>query len=325
MVSISSMAALARMDTDQLLAFQRVVREGSFSRAAVALGVGQPAISARIQALEAAVGGALFTRGRRVALTPLGESFLGYASRAIDVLGAGVDDARLVQGGERGRVSLGTLNSLAAGLVGPALAELLSTHPGIAFTVRAAAHEQVAELLWDGVVDLGVLLWPCHEAVADSLVPLLRLREPVVLAIGPRHPLAAAKRIHRADLVRHGPLLRLRWWRAHHPELLRLAEETGTAIEVPMEIAHRLVTSGTAVGSFPHTLIADDLARGAMIRLDVTDLAPLHRDLALVRRDRAALSPAAAHLVAAVTAQAGRLGLVAPRSPRRPGPRRARR
>src|SRR5262245_10640327 len=111
-VSISSM--LARMDTDQLLAFQRVVREGSFSRAAVALGVGQPAISARIQALEAAVGGALFTRGRRVALTPLGESFLGYASRAIDVLGAGVDDARRVQGGERGRVSIATLSSLAA-------------------------------------------------------------------------------------------------------------------------------------------------------------------------------------------------------------------
>src|SRR6185295_14213872 len=109
-ISIFSMAALARMDTDQLLAFQRVVREGSFSRAAVALDVGQPAVSARIHALEVAVGGPLFTRGRRIALTPLGESFLDYATRALDVLAAGVDDARLIRGGERGRISLGVMS-----------------------------------------------------------------------------------------------------------------------------------------------------------------------------------------------------------------------
>jgi DNA-binding transcriptional LysR family regulator len=41
------------MDTLQLLAFQRVVREGTFSSAALSLNIGQPALSARIQALEA--------------------------------------------------------------------------------------------------------------------------------------------------------------------------------------------------------------------------------------------------------------------------------
>jgi DNA-binding transcriptional LysR family regulator len=63
---------MASMDTDQLLAFQRVVREGSFSRAARTLDIGQPAVSARIQALEAQLGGALLTRGRRLGLTALG-------------------------------------------------------------------------------------------------------------------------------------------------------------------------------------------------------------------------------------------------------------
>jgi len=37
------------MELDQLVAFERVVREGSFSRAAIALGIGQPAVSSRIQ------------------------------------------------------------------------------------------------------------------------------------------------------------------------------------------------------------------------------------------------------------------------------------
>jgi DNA-binding transcriptional LysR family regulator len=318
------MDRLARIDTDQLLAFQRVVREGSFSRAAIALDLGQPAISARIQALEAAVGGALFTRGRRVALTPLGESFLGYAVRALDVLAAGVDDARLIRGGERGRVSLGSLASIAEGLVAPALAELLAAHPRLAVAMRATHHEHVAELLWDGVVELGLLLWPCHEAVAVKLVPLVRLVEPVVLAVSPRHPLTRRAEVRRADLVALAqPLLRLRWWRSHHPELIRLAEEAGTTVEVPLEIALPLVAEGRAVGFFPLTLIARALATGTLRRLDVVDLPPLSRGLAVVRRDlRAEISPATAHLVAALTRHAAVLGLTGPATGRRAaGPR----
>src|SRR5437764_269173 len=41
---------------EQLVAFERVVREGSFSRAALALKIGQPAVSSRIHGLEAALG-----------------------------------------------------------------------------------------------------------------------------------------------------------------------------------------------------------------------------------------------------------------------------
>ena len=56
------------MDRDQLAAFDHIVREGSFTRAAVALGIGQPAVSARVQALEDEIGGMLFTRGRLAAI-----------------------------------------------------------------------------------------------------------------------------------------------------------------------------------------------------------------------------------------------------------------
>src|SRR4051812_45921076 len=101
------------MDTEQLVAFQQIVREGSFTRAAVSLRVGQPAISARIRALEDAVGGPLFTRGRRVSLTTLGESFLPYARRATEVLAEGVEAARLTRAGHRGRVTIAALGSLA--------------------------------------------------------------------------------------------------------------------------------------------------------------------------------------------------------------------
>jgi DNA-binding transcriptional LysR family regulator len=313
-VSILSMLRpLPRIDTDQLQAFARVVREGSFSRAAAVLGVGQPAISARIQALEAAVGGPLFSRGRRVALTGLGEGFLAYATRALEVLGSGVDDARQVRAGERGRVSLAALNSLADGLVAPALTALITARPGLGCLVRAAAHEEVATMLWDGVVELGLLLWPCPELDAASVEALLVMEEPVVLVVSPHHPLARKKAVRRADVAALGrPLLRLRWWRAHHPAIVQLADETGSSLEVPLEVALVLVTEARAAGFFPRTLVAGALARGELVAVAVTDLAPLTRTCALVRRARSTPPPpATAHLVDALTAQARQLGLVA--------------
>jgi DNA-binding transcriptional LysR family regulator len=314
------MHGLPRMDTDQLLAFQRVVRDGSFSRAAAALGIGQPAISARIQTLEAAVGGALFTRGRRVALTPLGHSFLAYAGRALEVLAAGVDDARELQGGGRGRIALGALTSIMAGLVAPAFTSLVSTHPDLTWLIRSGDHELVLGLLWDRVLDFGLLLWPSHEATAAHLAPLLQLREPILIAASPRHPIAAVRQPRRADLVRLArPFLRLRWWHAQHPELDRITQEAGAALEIPLEVGLPLVLEGRAVGAFPRTLIGAELARGALTHIEVTDLAPLYRGLGLVRRDaRAPLSPAASHLIAALTEQARSLGLLLPEAAGRP-------
>src|SRR6266481_979798 len=188
----SRMSIKRGTDFDQLLAFERVAREGSFSRAALAVGIGQPAMSARIRALEKALGGALFTRGRGIALTPLGEGFLPWARRLLENLEEGVEAARLAQQGRRGRVPLG---ALAGGLVGPALAELIRARPELECVVTSADHEVLVERLLDGVVELALIAWPCSEAVAASLTPLLLLREPVVLAAHPRHAVARRGRI----------------------------------------------------------------------------------------------------------------------------------
>lgn len=301
------------MDRDQLAAFDHIAREGSFTRAAISLGIGQPAVSARMRALEEQVGGALFTRGRRVALTALGESFLPFARRALEVLAEGVEAARLAQIGQRGRIRVGSLGSLASGLVGPALGAFVSAHPQVDCFVRAGDHERIVALLVDGMVDLGILIWPCTEAAAADLQPVLRFHEPVVLMARPDHPLAARPGVTRDDLVRLGrPLFRLRWWQAHDPVILELAERTGQSVELPMETARGLALAGAGVGFFTRTYIAEDVARGALAEVVVRDLPRLYRDTALVRRRSSGpLSPAAANLVEAIRRQARTLGLLA--------------
>jgi DNA-binding transcriptional LysR family regulator len=303
---------MVSMDTDQLLAFQRVVREGSFSRAARTLDIGQPAVSARIQALEAQLGGALLTRGRRLGLTALGASFLPFVERALDTLDEGLKNARLSRSRHRGRVTLAALGSLAGGLLGPALVRFVSEHPDIECSMRSGDHEFVLQLLADGVVELGIIAWPCRDAAARELTSLLVLREHVRLVANPSHPIAQRKTMRRAELIELGrPFLRLRWWPSHHPELTRIADEAGSALEIPMQAARHLTLRGAAVGFFPQTLVGEDLERGALVEVPVHDLPPIERQSALVRRSKRGPLSADAHaFIDCLRQQATGLGLL---------------
>jgi DNA-binding transcriptional LysR family regulator len=287
----------ADMDIEQLVAFVRVVREGSFTRAAWVLHLSQPSISMRIQGLEAFLGGPVFVRGGRgVTLTDLGRDFLPYAQRALEVLEAGSEAVQQTRRGSRGRVAIGVLESLSGNFLGPALTQFHSEHPQVDVLVRAGRHEQLIELLRDGVISLALLAWPCAETLIDELEPLLLLREPVVLVAGPNHPLAQNERLAMEELsAAVGPFLTMRWWVNTPTALEGLAQRIKPVLDVPLDTGRTMVLSGAGVGFFPWVLVADLLQKGQLRQIHITDMPSLMRDSALVRRARAAPLPAAAH------------------------------
>jgi DNA-binding transcriptional LysR family regulator len=179
--------------------------------------------------------------------------------------------------------------------------------------MRAADHEVVARALLDGIVELALITWPCAEGRAADLTPLLRFHEPVVLVTHPGHPLARRRVVTEDELVRLArQLLRLRWWTTPHPQVSRLVERTGLPFDVPMETARQLLLSGVGAGFFTRTYVADELARGLLVQLEVRRMGLLYRDSALVRRSRSVpLSPASAALIRAIAVQAERLALMA--------------
>jgi DNA-binding transcriptional LysR family regulator len=123
-----------------------------------------------------------------------------------------------------------------------------------------------------------------------------------LLLVGdPAHPLARRKEVQRGDVARLArPLLRLRWWRTHHPRITALADASQTSIDVAMETARRLVLAGTGAGFFPERLIAADLERGVVREVRIRGLEPIYRDTALVRRRHAPMSPALASFIEAL-------------------------
>jgi len=301
------------MDIDQLIAFDRIVRAGSFSRAAWGLHIAQPTISARIQALEQAVGGALFTRSsRRVSLTALGTSFLPYARRAIEVLTEGIAAAQQAQDGRRGRLTIAVLGSLAGNFLGPALAQFQREHPQVECYVRAGSHQRMVEVLCDSVVELGLIAWPSVDPLAVDLTALLQIREPVRLIVPIGHPFAKRTGVTQAEVAQAAaPLLLVRWWQSTHASIARIAARAQSVANVPPETARQLVRDGAGIGFFTHTQVADLLAAGDVAEVSIVDLAPVARDSALVRLARQpALSVVATAFAGVVRQQAARMGIL---------------
>jgi LysR family transcriptional regulator, low CO2-responsive transcriptional regulator len=288
------------MDMQQLTAFERVTREGSFSRAAWALGVSQPTISARIQALENAVGGALFRRGRKVALTERGVNFLPYARRLLATWHDGLEAARFDYGA-RGRLTIGALRSLTGLFLGSALATFHAQYPGVECDVREGDQWQMMELLADDVIELALICWPIENPLLADVTSLFTMREPMKLVVRPGHALAQLETVTKADLLEHAdPFLLLRWWQTTPLELAQLANQASRVMDVPIETGRALIHRCNGAGFFPQSVMANDLERGEMLEVTITDLPPQYRDLALVHLTRRAKRSSSAERITRV-------------------------
>ena len=238
----------------------------------------------RIQALEEAVGGALFIRGgSRLELTELGASFLPYARQALAVLATGIETAQLTTRGERGRITIGTLPSLAGGFFASTLARLHTTHPQVSILVHTGHNQQIVEMLHDGFVKLGLMTWPFFS---PDLTPILHVQEPLIVVVHPTHPLASKAAVELRELEQAGnPFFHIDWNHEVRAWQSRLSLEYGTQVEVevPPQTAYDLVLRGTGAALLTRTLVADDLIAGRLVEVTVEALPRLHRESVLVR------------------------------------------
>ncbi|MDP4023458.1 LysR family transcriptional regulator [Methylobacterium sp. NEAU 140] len=187
------------MDLAQLDLFRAVLRHGGMTRAAAALGIGQPHVSRAIARLEAELGFPLFVRGHGSALpTAEGEAFAREVARSY----AGLDQLRRAAQEIRdlgtGPLRVACQPSLAARLVPRAVRLLSEAHPG----ARVAIHVPSPDTIWawvaSGQCDLG-LARPRSGHAGVASVPFLRVD--AVCALHRRHPLAVKRAITVHDLA----------------------------------------------------------------------------------------------------------------------------
>ena len=275
------------MDLDQLRTFDRIVREQSFTRAAAYLNITQATASMRIRALEQLLGVTLFVRGRTVTLTDQGMTFLPFARRIIGTAQEGREALRRV---ERGRIAIASLRSLVSPLITEPLLRFQEKYPNVDVVVSEGRQAQIAAMLHEREVEMGILCWPNIDPLLVDLVPLMVMRERVPLVVAPEVAARLPDRPGIEDVLALVPrVISLRWWQAEPETAAALVRMAQTSVELPTGPARRLAIKGQGLGFFVNSAIAEDIKAGRLVEIAPVDFEPLNRDTAMVVRSLAAL------------------------------------
>ncbi|MFM0733138.1 LysR family transcriptional regulator [Paraburkholderia sediminicola] len=171
---------MVRRNLNDLLAFVTVAREGSFTRAAAALGVTQSALSQTIRALEERLQIRLLTRTTRsVSPTPAGERLLNALGHRFDEIEAELDALTELRAKPAGTVRITCGDNVLHTILLPRLTPLLREYPDIKleFDVNYGFRDIVADRFDAGVrlgntIDKDMIAMPIgpplHLAVAAS-------------------------------------------------------------------------------------------------------------------------------------------------------------
>lgn len=191
------------LDPTLLATFLAVHRAGRISAAAKALHLSQPAVTAQVRRLEAALGLPLFTRSvRGVAPTDAGERLARHAVAIEQRVEEAVADVRGEEDAERGELVVSASTTIAAHLLPPLFAGFRALHRGVALRARVGNTAEVLEDVREGRAPLG-LVEGHARAAGLRLEPFVD--DEIVLVVGREAPF---KIRHAGDLARVPLLVR---------------------------------------------------------------------------------------------------------------------
>jgi DNA-binding transcriptional LysR family regulator len=269
----------------RLQVFHAVAKHLSFTKAAEALFMTQPAVTFQIRQLEEHFNTRLFDRAHgRIALTPAGQVALDYAER---ILGMSAElDTRLkeMSGQVAGPLLIGASTTIAEFLLPQILGEFKSRYPGVVPRLFVANSEAVQARIAERTLDLGFIEGESH---LPSLVTDVCCDDELQVVCAPAHPLAKLGSVPPKTLTEHAYITRepgsgTREVIDHYLQKSGVAPDT---MQVVMELGSPealkgLVATGLGFTIMSRTTVAKETQLGQLVRIP---LAPrLTRHMAVV-------------------------------------------
>lgn len=256
------------MDIGDLQVFEAVARFGGMNRAAAKLNTVQSNVTARIKALEADLGCALFARhSRGVSLTPAGQRLLPYADRASRLI-ADARRAARDDGVPHGLLTIGSLETTAALRLTPLLARYAAGNPAVDLVLRTGTTRELIADTFEQRVD-GAFV--CGPAAHPELHEEVMFREELAML--------AAPAVSSLDEALAGAAVRIVVLRAgcsYRQMLEALLARRGIAVQRHLEFGtleaiFGCVSAGLGITMMPRSLLGGVCAAG---RVSVHALPP---------------------------------------------------
>lgn len=273
-------------DLRHLRTFAAVAERGSFSAAADALGITQPAVSQQIQALEREIGEPLIDRsGRGARLTERGRSVHRHAQRMLALDEEFTRELRAGDGELAGSLVVGSSTGLGEQVLPLLLGDFRREHPRVAVTLRVEATGTVVQRVADRELELGVV---GAELPHRSLVYEPFLRDRIVLAVPPGHRFAG-RTVSLEELCAE-PLIVMQQGagvRTVIEDELRRAGVRPRDLRVEMELGLQesvkaAVEAGYGVSFVSQLAVRRELSLGTLATAEVDGIDPV-RDFSTVR------------------------------------------
>lgn len=152
---------MATLNLDHLVTFRMVISRGSFSGAAEALGISQPAVSLQIRQLEHVFQVRLIERtSRGIKPTPAGMTLSEHSMKIDAAVGAAVESVSLHSDEITGTVVVGTGATACIHLLPPLLQQLRLRHPLLKVDVRTGNTSDIVRGVEENRIDIGLVTLP---------------------------------------------------------------------------------------------------------------------------------------------------------------------
>ena len=191
------------MDIRRLEEFIAVLDTGSLSKAAVQLGVAQPALSQSLARLERELGVKLFQRSRRGAEpTPAARQIAEEVRRGVFRIVNAIDAAQAIAAGRAGVLRVGLVSSALIDILPRALRILRDEAPGVRIVLREMSNAEQAQALSRGEIDVALVHTPV--ALSGVMHEKVLMRERLVAAVPEDLLPGGQDRVSMADIARAG-------------------------------------------------------------------------------------------------------------------------
>src|SRR5688572_11286914 len=248
------------MELRHLRYFIAVAEEENVSRAALKLHVSQPALSRQIRDLEDELRFALFKRtAKSVQLTDAGRVFLSEAREVLKRSDEAVNKARAIATGGQGELHVGYAPSPTARILPATLRVFQARMPKVRVRLHDLSSEEMVAGLRERTIEVAVLVRPTRAMLRGLRFEELA-RDPLCLAVPPRHRLARRRSVSVAQLARESLVVFNRKDYADYHEHLdgvfrasklkpRIAEEhdSGTSLIAAVEAGAGVAITSTAL------------------------------------------------------------------------------
>lgn len=221
------------MLTSQLRAFHAVATAGSFTAAAKALHISQPAVTQHVRELELTYDAELFVRSRQGSkLTDVGQALLEVTSQLVDLEKSALDVLEEASGELKGTLRIaadGPFHSI------DILRRFRAAHPRVKIQLEVGNSEAIEARLRAHQADVGVL---ADIGPMDGLATHALGQEEIGLFVGAAHPWAKRKSVKLHEL--HGvEMIRRERGSRTRDAFERACDEAGVSPAYVMELGSR--------------------------------------------------------------------------------------